>query len=61
MTIHDCTLNGVSLSGLDKRICVLDVQEDAPENTCVTHALALGGQRLRTLLGTAPYAPRHRI
>lgn len=46
MTIHDCTLNGVSLSGLDKRICVLDVHEDAPENARVTHALARGGQRL---------------
>lgn len=49
MTIHDCTLNGVSLSGLDKRICVLDVQEDAPEVAFVTHALARGGQRQQQL------------
>lgn len=46
MTIHDCTLNGVSLSSLDKRICVLDVQEDAPEIALVPHALPRGGQRL---------------
>lgn len=47
MTIHDCTLGGVSLSSLDKRICVLDFQEDAPAISLVTHALARGGQQLR--------------
>lgn len=44
MTIHDCSLNGISLSQLDDRICVLDILEDAPEHSLVTHPLTGGGQ-----------------
>lgn len=29
-TPFDCTLGGIALSSLDKRLCVLDVREDAP-------------------------------
>ena len=47
MTIHDCQLNGVSLSGIDTRICVLDIQEDAPEMVRTVHPLSRGGQRVR--------------
>lgn len=46
MTIHDCMLDGISLSSLDERICVLDVREDAPEHALVPHPLARGGQHL---------------
>lgn len=30
-TAFDCALNGVLLSGLDSRICVLDLRQDAPK------------------------------
>ena len=46
MTIHDCALNGASLSWLDERICVLDVQEDAPRLRLPAFPLPLGGQFL---------------
>lgn len=46
MTIHDCYLDGLSLSRLDERICVLDIQEDAPEIARIAHPLIHGGQRL---------------
>lgn len=30
-TQFECALNGVSLSGLDHRLCILDIREDAPK------------------------------
>lgn len=37
-TAHDCALNGVRLSSLNDRICVLDIREDAPKlrTTCLS-------------------------
>lgn len=46
MTIHDCALNGASLSWLDERICVLDVREDAPRMRLPAFSLPTGGQLL---------------
>ena len=46
MTIHDCALNGESLSWLDERICVLDVREDAPRLRLPVFPLPRGGQSL---------------
>ncbi|MBE5810114.1 MAG: hypothetical protein E7318_04170 [Clostridiales bacterium] len=46
MTIHDCALNGASLSWLDERICVLDVREDAPRLRLPAFPLPRGGQFL---------------
>ena len=46
MTIHDCALNGASLSEVDERICVLDVREDTPRLRPTTFPLPQGGQTL---------------
>lgn len=48
-TPYDCALNGVLLSSLDDRICILDIREDAPEQRLITHALAGGGQMLQSV------------
>ena len=45
-TNFDCTLNGVSLSGVDGRICITDVTEDAPRMHETTLALHGGGQHV---------------
>ena len=46
MTNLDCTLNGVSLSGIYERICILDIIEDAPRMHETTLALHTGVQRV---------------
>lgn len=46
MTTFDCALNGVSLSGLDERICVLDLREDAPKLRTAAALLRPEGQLL---------------
>lgn len=46
MTQFDCELNSVSLSGLDERICVLDIVEEAPKLRTASAFLRTGGQRL---------------
>ena len=48
MNNFDCTLNGVSLSGMHERICILDIAEDAPRMHETTLPLHSGGQRVLT-------------
>lgn len=45
-TAHDCALNGVRLSGLNDRICVLDIREDAPKLRTTCLSLPPEGQQL---------------
>lgn len=46
MIQFDCELNSVSLSGLDERICILDIVEDAPKLRTAAAFLRTEGQRL---------------
>ncbi len=47
-TLYDCALDGVTLSGLDKSICVTDVREEAPVyRTGLAPAWSEGQQLLR--------------
>lgn len=48
MNNFDCTLNGISLSGMHERICILDIAEDAPCMHETTLPLHSGGQRVLT-------------
>lgn len=48
MNNFDCTLNGISLSGMHERICILDIAEDAPRMHETTLPLHSGGQRVLT-------------
>ena len=48
MNNFDCTLNGVSLSGMHERICILDIAEDAPRMHETTLPLHSGGQHVLT-------------
>lgn len=43
---YTCELDGASLSGLDDRICILDIQEDAPKLRSSAFPLPGGGQHL---------------
>lgn len=40
----DCALNGVALSSLDSRLCVLDIRQDAPKHRAMQ---SFSGQRMR--------------
>lgn len=48
MNNFDCTLNGVSLSSMHERICILDIAEDAPRMHETTLPLHSGGQHVLT-------------
>lgn len=43
-TPFTCALNGVSLSSLNSRICILDIRQDAPKLRASAFALPGGGQ-----------------
>lgn len=45
-TPYDCALDGVSLSGLDARICILDLREEAPLMRASPFPLPAEGQLL---------------
>ena len=48
MNNFDCTLDGVALSSLSGRICILDIAEDAPRMHETTLPLHSGGQHVLT-------------
>ncbi len=43
-TKYSCALDGVYLAGLDDRICILDIREDAPRQRLESFPLPQGGQ-----------------
>lgn len=45
-TLFDCALNGILLSSLNERICVLDIREDAPKLRTTALSLHPEGQHL---------------
>lgn len=45
-TRFNCALDGVSMAGLDDRMCILDIREDAPKLRVTTFPLPGGGQKI---------------
>lgn len=45
-TLYNCSLNGVPLAGVDDRICILDIREDAPKLRSAASPLPDGGRRV---------------
>lgn len=45
-TKYTCALDGVSLAGLDDRICILDIREEAPKQRLSSVPLPQGGQTM---------------